>query len=205
MAHKKVILIRHGRTKGNEEKRYIGRRNDETLSDKGIDEAKRAALRITEQIGGIPDRICTGPLRRTMQTAEMLFPESGQILVYDLTETEFGVFEGKNYQELNGDEDYQKWIDSGGNLDIPGGESRAVFIGRSFRAFKEALGDPAKDETVAIICHGGNVMAVMMRLTGGDFYDYMTGNLSGYKLELETDNERIDLIAYHKFDAGDNT
>ncbi len=205
MAHKKVILIRHGRTKGNEEKRYIGRRSDEALSDKGIAEAESAASIIAKLTGGIPDRICTGPLRRTGQTAEILFPASGSMLIDDLTETDFGEFEGKNYRELNGNENYQKWIDSGGSMDIPGGEAKKVFIERSFRAFKKALGDTAEDETVAIVCHGGNIMAVMMRLAGGDFYDYMTGNLCGYMLETETDNERIDLISYHKFDAGDNT
>lgn len=35
----KIIFIRHGQTKGNEEKRYIGR-TDESLSQKGIEEIK---------------------------------------------------------------------------------------------------------------------------------------------------------------------
>ena len=36
----------------------------------------------------------------------------------------FGSFEGKTYFDLNGNEDYQRWIDSGGTLPFPGGESR---------------------------------------------------------------------------------
>ena len=42
----------------------------------------------------------------------------------------FGSFEGKTYFDLNGNEDYQRWIDSGGTLPFPDGESRAEFITR---------------------------------------------------------------------------
>ena len=43
---------------------------------------------------------------------------------------DFGEFEGRNYAQLNGDPRYQAWIDSGGTLAFPGGESREAFIAR---------------------------------------------------------------------------
>ena len=198
MGQKKVWLIRHGKTKGNEEKRYSGRRTDDALSEEGIREAERLRLRIAGTEGLIPERVCTSPLRRAVQTAEILFPGISCTRFEDLAEIDFGVFEGKNYQELNGNEEYQKWIDSNGKLPFPGGETRDAFSERTFRAFTELLGDPGKDESIAVVCHGGSIMAVMTKLSDGDFYEFMTENLGGFCLELETDHEGIHLITYHK-------
>ena len=52
-------------------------------------------------------------------------------LLPEWKEIDFGRFEGKNYQDLNGDPDYQRWIDSGGVTAFPGGESRDEFVKRS--------------------------------------------------------------------------
>ena len=38
---KRCILIRHAKTKGNDEKRYIGANTDEELSKSGIEQAER--------------------------------------------------------------------------------------------------------------------------------------------------------------------
>ena len=205
MAYKKVYLIRHGKTKANEEKRYAGRRTDAVLSEEGIRETEDQRPVINEIIGEALDRICSGYMNRAVQTAELLFPGYNKLQICDLAEIDFGDFEGKNYEELNGNEDYQKWIDSKGEMDFPGGEGREAHTDRSFEIFKELLGDRNKDENIAVVCHGGNIMGIMMRLAGGDYYDYMSKNLGGYCLELETDDEGIHFITYHKLDTGNNT
>ena len=86
---------------------------------------------------------------------------------------------------------------------IPGGESTDCFIDRSFSGFLEALGDRTQDETVAIVCHGGTVMAILSTLTGKDYFSFMVGNLCGYVLDLETENENIHLVSYDRFGGGD--
>jgi len=57
--------------------------------------------------------------------------------VPEWTEMDFGAFEGHNYQELSGDPAYQRWIDSGGTLPFPEGESREEFIRRSVAGSKK--------------------------------------------------------------------
>lgn len=229
MAHKKVFLIRHGKTLGNEEKRYIGRQSDEELSVAGIEEIKGKLSSTSKLISDKIDRVCSSPLKRAVQTANLIVDscnihstdkrnskindiintqttDSTQIQKIDnLSEIDFGFFEGKNYEELNGDERYQKWIDSNGMMDFPEGEGRADFISRSYEGFLEALGDIGVDENILIVCHGGSIMSVMSRLTGKDFYDFMTETLGGYVLELETDNEGIHILSYDKLGARDNT
>ncbi|SEP99485.1 alpha-ribazole phosphatase [Lachnospiraceae bacterium NE2001] len=205
MAHKKVYMIRHGKTPGNIEKRYIGSRTDEELS---LDCIKEIQDKLSSKMLLTPDdvdRICTSPMRRAIQTAELLFDDPDIQIVEALKEIDFGVFEGKNYEELNGNEIYQSWIDSNGTMDIPEGEGRDAFIKRSYEGFLDALGDRSIDETIAIVCHGGNIMSVMSRLTGEDYYDFMTETLGGYILELETDDEGTHVISYHKLGAGDNS
>lgn len=213
MAHKKVFLIRHGKTPGNEEKRYIGRQSDEELSVAGIEEIKGKLSSISKLISDKIDRLCSSTMKRAIQTATLIVDKlSGQSIdstqiqkIDNLSEIDFGFFEGKNYEELNGDERYQKWIDSNGTIDFPEGEGRDSFISRSYEGFLEALGDIDVDESILIVCHGGSIMSVMSRLTGKDFYDFMTETLGGFVLELETDNEGIHILSYDKLGTWDNT
>ena len=56
---------------------------------------------------------------------------------------DFGEWELKSYKELSTDvcfrEYYQAWIDSGGTLAFPNGESRKEFCKRSIGGFERAL------------------------------------------------------------------
>ena len=112
-----MFLIRHGKTKGNLEHRYIGR-TDESLCEKGKEELLRRRAPEVQ-------RVYASPMRRCIQTAEILYPAREFLKVEDFRECDFGRFEGKNYQELSKDPGYQAWIDSGGSLAFPGGESPA--------------------------------------------------------------------------------
>lgn len=171
------ILIRHGKTRGNLEGRYIGCRSDENLCTEGIEELKQG----TYPAAG---KVYTSPMRRCLETAELLYPGIPAEEVPDFRECDFGEFEGKNYAELNGREDYQAWIDSGGELPFPGGESRAEFAARCLEAF-EAIRKKAPQEDCALVVHGGTVMAIMEQyaMPRKPFYDYQVPNGCGFILE----------------------
>ena len=117
----KVWLIRHGMTRLGEEKRYQGAL-DEGLSAQGRAALKRAAF--------TPSRVYVSPLLRARETAGLLFPASEQIVVPDLREMDFGVFEGRGWWEMEQDEDYCAWVDGGCTGRCPGGEDRASFSAR---------------------------------------------------------------------------
>ena len=171
------ILIRHGKTQGNLEGRYIGSRTDEPLCPEGIEQLKQ---------GNYPkaDWVYVSPMRRCIETAKILYPDVPMEIIPDFRECDFGEFEGKNYAELNGRADYQAWIDSGGELPFPGGESKMKFITRCLKAFTDLQKKTPRDEC-ALIIHGGTIMAIMgtfarQRKT---FYDYQVKNGCGYILE----------------------
>ncbi len=171
----KIILIRHGKTKGNAEGRYIGT-TDESLSPEGIAE-------INSNKYPAADVVIASPMRRCIETAELIYGRVDE--TYDgLKECDFGEFENKNYAELNGNEYYQKWIDSGGTLPFPGGESMETASKRQTAAFEEALEKHKNAESIAFVVHGGTIMAIMQKYNAGNFYDYHLKNGESIVLSL---------------------
>lgn len=175
-----LILIRHGATAGNERKCYIGR-TDEPLSVAG----EKGIRKLKEQgIYGAADIVVTSPMVRCRRTAELLYPGQSYHIVDAFREMDFGRFEDKNYQDLNGDADYQRWIDSGGTLAFPGGESRTDFVARCGQGLVELLTKLQQEDTVAAVVHGGTIMALLSRFGGGDYYSYQCKNGEGYRCKL---------------------
>lgn len=173
-------MIRHGATKSNREHRYLGK-TEEFLSEQGIKELIRyKELRCYPEV----DCLFASPMKRCLQTAEILYPRVKPVCIAEWREIDFGVFEGKNHVELRGDRRYQEWIDSGGKLPFPEGESREEFIlrcGEGFRKMTERIEAMEREpETMGMIVHGGTIMALLSGYGGGEYYDYQTANGRGY-------------------------
>lgn len=191
----KCLFVRHGKTKGNLEKRYIGCRTDEPLCQEGMDELLSSTLLKGQRFCG---GVFVSPLRRCLQTADILFPQAKQILVEDFREIDFGAFEKKNYQELQHNPDYQNWLDSNGSLPFPEGEAREAFVARNIRAFKKVLMEACKDcgeEIIPFVIHGGSIMAILSELTGGDYFDYQIACGDAYLLHAVLKEEKIDVVS----------
>lgn len=174
----KITWIRHGMTKANEEHRYLGK-TDEPLSEKGIrllEEKKK------NYSGQKTDLVYASPMKRCVETAGLLFPAE-PVLIPAWEEMDFGQFEGKNYEELKDNPDYQKWIDSNGTLPFPGGETREHFIARCMEGFDWMMDDirKAAESSAAAVVHGGTIMAVLSSLTGGEYFDFQVKNGEGYE------------------------
>lgn len=179
----KLIFIRHGKTAGNLQGRYIGR-SDEPLCDEGRRELMAKSYPAA-------DTVIVSPMSRCIETAELIYPDREPLNCEGLRECDFGDFEGKNYAELSGSEDYQRWIDSGGEMAFPGGESKKSFSERTVAAFEEMIAQV--DGTVALVVHGGTIMALLERfaLPKREFYDYHVKNGGGYVTEYDGKNIRI--------------
>jgi broad specificity phosphatase PhoE len=74
------------------------------------------------------DTVVSSPMKRCVQTAEIYFPGQEPVIQEKLRESDFGLFENKNYEELKDEPEYQKWLDSGGTIPFPGGESHEAFL-----------------------------------------------------------------------------
>lgn len=183
----KITLIRHGMTAGNLEKRYIGR-TDEPLCPEGT-----AALngRSYPASGTL---ICS-PMKRCIQTAQVIFPDKTPLIYPELRECDFGDFEGKNYLELTGNPDYQRWIDSGGALPFPGGESPEKFRRRCCAEFLRAVNENKSADALTFVVHGGTIMSIMERFAQPErgYFDWQCANGCGFYTEF--DFKKITLIS----------
>ena len=179
------VLIRHGQTQGNLEGRYIGCRTDEALCAAGAEALRKRAYPPVE-------RVYASPMRRCLERAAIIYPEHKPMIVEALRECDFGAFEGLNYAELNGRADYQAWIDSGGQMPFPGGESQRSFAARCADAF-EALWAAEKEGDCALVAHGGTIMAIMARYARprGDYFDFQVRCGAGFILREDGGYERL--------------
>ena len=178
-----LYIIRHGATKSNKRHAYLGNTN-EPLSNEGGEQ-----IIFYNEAGRYPKEkdnllIFSSPMLRCLQTKDILYPDTRAILLPEWKEIDFGRFEGKNYQDLNGDPDYQRWR-----------ESRDEFVKRSMAGLEwciECMEDYKQKSAVCIV-HGGTIMAIMSSLTGGDYYDYQVKNGQGYEIELSIKNNNVQL------------
>ena len=169
-----VWLIRHGRTEWNDTGRYQGQ-TDLPLSREGAAELTRADFS--------PKTVYVTPLKSTQETARILFPAARKIVVDDLREMDFGVFEGRTYIEMENDAQYREGVEDKCRGRCPGGESREEFSARVCTAFKKLM-DESEDD-VAIVAHGGTQMSVMERFAvpREPYFSRNAKNGTGYELD----------------------
>ena len=94
----KLILIRHGESEGNVQRRFSGFQ-DVNLTEKGIWQAERLAYRLKE----LPvDVVYSSDLKRAKHTAEIVFGSRGIDIIpnSNLREMNFGVWEGYTFEEV---------------------------------------------------------------------------------------------------------
>ena len=178
----KIILIRHGKTAGNLEKRYIGI-TDEPLCDAGIKELQAMEYPDCE-------RVISSGMKRCIETAKLIYPDKKIEICEQLNECDFGSFEGKNYAELSADPDYQKWLDSAGKRPFPNGGDPEKFKTRCTREFVKITQKFSENKTLAFVIHGGTIMSIMEKfaILERNFYDYQVENGHGFVAEFDGTN-----------------
>ncbi len=196
-----VLLLRHGKTAGNEKKRYIGR-TDEPLSALGVAEANALC--------GLPpvSRVFVSPMLRARETASILFPHASQLVYPDLREMDFGDFEGRSAGDMATDAAYRAWVAGGCTARCPGGEDMASFSARTCAAFCEAVSCAlaARETHMALVAHGGTLMAVLSAFAQEErpFYMWSAPNCCGWRatIEAETWKTKPAFYALSRFPIG---
>ena len=167
-----ILWIRHGKTLGNVQRRYVGR-TDEGLTDEAklCLQKKQVLMQdlCVQTEGGrnpgkwyhagafVPDYVYSSPMMRCRETAEILFP--GQVLC----------------------------VQEGLQETVPNGESGAGFRHRCCRAYEQCVRDAQEKgaQRIAIVCHGGTIMSVLERYGRPEksFYEWQVANGCGILTE----------------------
>lgn len=154
----RLVLIRHGITEWNKEKRYCGHK-DIGLSAEGRSQARLLGKRLG---AARFDRIYCSDRKRAMQTARILFKKTDIVLKAGLREINFGILEGLRHEEIMKKyaDIYGKWLRDSFRNNIPEAEPMGSFKKRVVRALAGIAGsNPGR--TVAVVCHGG-VIAIFL-------------------------------------------
>ena len=177
-----LVIVRHGQTPGNAARRYVGCAADEPLSDAGREQARNAP--------SFPQvkHVYVSTLRRTHETAALMFPNARQVVVEGIQEMNFGAFTGRTADEMADDADYRAWVDGWCEGACPGGESRAQFNERVCAAMEELLrGAAARGEReVHVVAHGGTLMAFLGTYAPGErgYFEWNPGNCGGFRVRV---------------------
>lgn len=155
----KIHLIRHGATDANYDGRYIGCKTDLPLAPEGLNE-----LRMLKDDIDYPEieRLYSSPMLRCRQTGAVLYPDFEPVMVEELKEYDFGLFENKTAAELESNPSFIPWT-SGRLSAPPGGEDNSEFIKRICVGFNKIVLDMIESGLTesAVIMHGGAIMMLL--------------------------------------------
>ena len=151
-----LLLVRHGRTAWNAERRFLGR-TDLPLDEEGV----RQAVALGESLAGKVGRVISSPLRRASETAVHLGP-----VTFDArwTEVDHGALEGLGIEQASEQyaDFFRAWAADPGVTRIPGGESLSEARERGLAALAEV---PPIGVT-AVVAHQLVLAAVVTALAG---------------------------------------
>lgn len=190
----RLILIRHGQSTWNAERRFQGWA-DPPLDDVGREQARRLAERLQGNGKGMV-ALYTSPLQRARETAEIIGETLELPVISDerLKECGVGVLTGLTWAQI--EEQYpdvkQSFEEADENIKIQGGEDTEMFRARVTAVFDEIVAQHA-GETVGVVSHGGTLGAYFNHLIGlpGRFSPFRFGNTSLSVVEVNPTHPRI--------------
>lgn len=179
-----IHFIRHGAIAETKQGAYIGV-TDVALSEEGVKELK--ALDVSHKYPYAPV-IFTGPLKRCTQTCEILYPHVKPLVIDELTEMNFGKWEGKTADELKGEPLFERWLAGESGVTPPDGESNDDFIRRICLVFQNIVDGLIKtgNTDCAIITHSGvmNMLLAIYGLPQAKPFDWACDNGFGYSMRV---------------------
>lgn len=153
MSETTLIVVRHGETVWNREKRMQGT-TDTQLSDVGREQARALGRRLACRAFAA---LYTSDLSRARDTARVIAEHTGRDIVMDprLQERRFGIFEGLTVEEIIAryPEEHARFMSRDPDYAVPGGESARGFTERCIGCVAEIAGRHAGCEVV-IVTHG---------------------------------------------------
>lgn len=164
MQRKKILLIRHGETDWNAERRWQGQYQDIPLNAAGRAQAQALARYLSAQP---VDAIFSSDLIRTWETATILGAGLGITPQADSRwrEVHVGLFQGHTGPELQTlyPDHWQAFSTRSNDYRFPEGESWQEVARRALAAFHELAAHPDY-HSVAVVSHGGTLRTLLTEL-----------------------------------------
>lgn len=161
---KRLYLVRHGATDYNDLGVYFGK-TDCSLNGEGVRQGKSLGYSLSDIHF---DEIFTSPMKRCVDTARFISTEMKPIVLDELKELDFGVWEGLNYKQCMElyPEVFTEWSSNLKNTAPPEGEHYLDFYERIREFYKSKLS--GKEGSILIVAHKGVLQMLASILLAGD-------------------------------------
>ncbi|MFQ5886723.1 MAG: histidine phosphatase family protein [Anaerolineae bacterium] len=161
----RLILVRHGETDWNLERRYQGQA-DVPLNERGREQAKLLAKRLR---GERIEAIYASDLSRACETAKIIAEALGQGVktLESLREVDTGVWTGLTFEEVESryPKHLTEWRADPLGVKRLEGEAYLELFERTRAAIGEIV-EAHPDQTVLIVGHGGNIKCIVLDALG---------------------------------------
>ena len=166
----KLILVRHGETSWNKERRVQGSDSDIELNDTGLEQARKVANFLkNEPI----DAIFSSPMQRARATAEAIASYHQVPVKFDqgLKELNVGELEGMSAVNLRTtfSQFLMQWWQDGGATKLPSGESLVELQQRAWKVIERLLEryktspEHNTETTVVVVSHYFITLAIIIK------------------------------------------
>ncbi|WP_210463587.1 histidine phosphatase family protein [Rufibacter roseolus] len=159
----KILLIRHATT-DSVGKRLSGRTPGVFLNEEGVAQAQQLAQRLAN----FPvDALYSSPLERTLQTADFVAQaqQLQTIPMEDFLEINFGEWTNCTFEELSGDQQFQRFNSFRSVTRIPGGELMLEAQARVIAGLQKLCAQHPHG-TVAVVSHSDLIKAAVAYYAG---------------------------------------
>jgi broad specificity phosphatase PhoE len=149
-----INTIRHAHTSYNVEKRYAGS-VDVSLNEKGEQDSRLAARKLADVKFDI---VVTSTLKRSIETARILIGDKKTLIVHNklCVERNFGVFEGKTWDEIQNMQPPVLFINVGNDLHSVNPKNGEPFeeVWARAKKFRKFLFQNYPGNNILVVSHG---------------------------------------------------
>jgi len=161
----KLVLIRHGETHWNHQRRIQGGSSDTVLSQNGRKQVKNLGLTLKDTD---LSAVYSSPLQRALKTARTIAKHHGlEVQVEpDFRELEVGELEGLSIETLTSDFSHflVQWRGGDGSEKLPGGESLVDLQKRCWSAVQRIVTE--HEGTVVVVSHYFAILTIICAALG---------------------------------------
>lgn len=202
MATNTLFLVRHGQNPANLTREFSYKKVDYPLTDLGVRQAEQTAAYFTAMHASQPiDAIFSSPLKRAVQTAEIIGAATGHdvIIVEEFREINCGDFDGAPPTDAlwqHHDQILRSWRDGDHGARFPGGEDFHMLRARARTGLAQAVAGRAGQQVV-IVAHGGIIGAslkdICRELDDDLVWRVPNRNCAVTELELHNEHPHLDI------------
>ncbi len=195
----RVILVRHGQTDLNIQKRLQG------SSDIPLNETGRSQARQTHEFvkahGIVPTKIISSPLGRAIETGQLIAGRDIEVETDEnLIEMAFGIYEQQNMDIVNPNFIHECFDHPDTYIPPEGGESYDEVLARVSKAIEKlrgriAAGEFAEDDVVMLVSHGAlshGIFEYIKKTPRAAYWDVDFNNCAIAELFLSCDGKSDD-------------